>query len=167
MEYQFPLTAIHRNGTTRVFNDAKSFLEFTRDRSNGNIGGFWAETHMHWNGNRKMLRLYSESSLDWWTGVQNDWIVRDDYGRPVDKSKIVLPDGEVFPVQGYWNKRFARQKEAVAHAMEKGLPIPGTRKRRWHRKSSTHHGRNGAHNQRKGIKLYEDPKIKNGDFDDL
>jgi hypothetical protein len=171
MEYQFPLTAIHRNGTTRVLEDAKSFLEFARDSTNGNVGAYWLETYQGW-GSERLVRLYAKDTLRWRTGVENDWIVRDTRGRPVDKEKVTLPPGQklkpvVYNYAGNWGIRRAQRDKAIARAMELGLPIPGIRKRRWHRKSSTINGRNGAHNQRKGIKLYEDPKIKRGDFDDL
>lgn len=160
MEYQFPLTAINANGETRIFNDADSFRKFAFDRANGGVGAYWMEAYQHF-GSVRLIRLYQESTIRerWYpSAAKNNWIVRDNRGRVVDKQDFYIP--YVWPYGYRWTAE--RQKAA-----ENGLPIPGTGKRRWHRKSSTHHGRNGAHNQRKGIKLYEDPKIRNGELDDL
>lgn len=125
MQYQFPLTAINRKGETRIFNDAESFRKFAFDRTNGGVGAYWMEARGYFGTDRnKLIRVYQESTIRerWYpSGVKNNWIVRDNRGRPVDSQDFYVP--YVWPHGYRWTAE--RQKAA-----ENGLPIPGTGKRR-------------------------------------
>ena len=68
MEYLYPLIATDRDGKTELFYDADSFREFALHRC-AKVGGRWAVTEYRWSNT---------------VVVENDWIVRDDRGRPVD-----------------------------------------------------------------------------------
>lgn len=160
MDYQFPLVATHREGNTRIFDDAESFRAFAFDRANGGVGAYWMEGYTYY-GSVRLFRIHNESTIRerWYKDcAKNTWIVRDNRGRVVDKKDFYVP--YVWPHGYLWSAE--RQ-----HAAENNLPIPGTGKRRWHRKSSSVKGRNGAHNRRKGIKLFEDPLIKSGNVSEL
>lgn len=167
MKYQYPITATNRGGESRTFYDADALWSFIRDPNVGRVGGYWLETYYGLTGNHKLTRLHSTDTLAWWrNSYENDWILRDDRGSVVDKNQVPAPPR---PARG-WSLRYEKRQEDKRRAAERGDPIPGTGKGRryWRRsKSWTKNGRNGAHNQRKGIKLYEDPRIERGDFDDL
>lgn len=162
MNYQFPIVATNRDGETRVLNDHQSFCDFAFSRVNGRVGAYWNESGGFSFGNyRGPTKVPEDADPRFWHHiVKNDWIIRDNCGRVVDKEDFKLP------YIGYWgNMRRLDQRRAA----EQGLPIPytGTRRRWRSSKKWTKNGRNGAHNQRKGIKLYEDPLIKRGEIDDL
>lgn len=162
MNYQFPLVATNRGGDTRLFYDADSFRAFAYDRSNGGVGGYWLEAYITFNsGKRRLERLHSRDTISWWSGsAENNWIVRDNAGRVVDKEHFKVSYSWTFP-------RWERARRAA----EQGLPIPGTGHCRRYKHSRqgawTKNGKNGAHNQRKGIKLFEDPLIRRGNLEDL
>ena len=107
MKYQFPLIAINRDDSTRLFYTAAEFRAFAFDRRNGGVDAEWV--------------TYASDSL--WARLRgdcttNEWIVRDDRGRPVDKNvfwikypnwknrkgKHVYRDGPV-PSLRYWGRQ--------------------------------------------------------------
>lgn len=159
MEYQFPLIAINRNGETRIFNDADSFREFAFDRKNGGVGGYWMEHYgCFWGIKPKLTRAYSEWGVETFRGAENNWIVRDNCGKVVNKKDFEVPH------KWTWQRHLDAR-----HAASLGLPIPHTGKgRRWRSgKKWTKNGRNGAYNRSKGLKLYEDPKVRDSNFDEF
>lgn len=172
MDYQFPLVATNRDGKTRIFYDADTFRAFAFNRQvNGNVGGYWIERYEYTLKNeRRLARIYTLEGMRLWNKpTQNDWIVRDNAGRVVDKEVFKTSLRTNFNSGSKWDRMFRRREIEVARAVERGGPIPYVgRGRRWRSsKKWTKNGRNGAHTQRKGIKLYEDPLIKGRDFDDL
>ena len=126
MEYQFLLTAINAKGKTRIFSDAEAFRKFAFDHTNGGVGAYWMEARDFFlNGSAgKLIRIYRESTITerWYrNGVKNNWIVRDNRGRPVDKKDFEVP---------YVSRYGYRWTQERQHAADNGLPIPGTGKRR-------------------------------------
>lgn len=164
MKYQFPIVAINRDGKTHTLDTLKDVEDFCNDRKNGKVGGYWYEYYFYgWEQEKRIPDLrksYSPTSFDLFGNfTENDWILRDNAGKVVDRKQLFPPR----PMYHHYNKVMA-EKRAYA---EKGLPIPGAGKRRCHRKSASDKGRNGTYNRDKGLKLYEDPRIERGDFDDL
>ena len=172
MEYQFPFTAISRSGETRVFEDAKSFLEWFRDTPH--VGAFWYEGRLGWSRRKGLTKLTGPDHLGWSTVAVNEWVVRDLLGRPVDCKKVDLPPGQTLKPRiinhaGIWGVRRYQRDKATIHAIENGMPVPGCGKPRGKRssKSWTKNGRNGSYNRSKGLKLYEDAKLRGLDFDEF
>lgn len=172
MEYQYPITAISRGGESRIFYDADALWAFIRDRSIGKVGAYWTEARgFCLSEKRPLTKVPDGADHRFWHGLtRNEWILRDNAGRPVDKEQIPAPP-VIYRSTSRWARSTRYCDKAKRHAAELGLPIPGTgmcrrykhsRQGAWSKK-----GKNGAHNQRKGIKLYEDPIIRRGDIDDL
>ncbi len=160
MIYTYPLIALNREGETRLFYDAETFCAFAHDRSNGRVGGYWLEYYSGWGERTRLVPAAAAEVYTYQRPDINDWIVRDDRGRVVDIRDFPRPR-----YRPYWAYGRYRDQRVAA---ERGLPIPGSGHRRGRsRKKWTKNGRNGAHNQRKGVKLYEDPRIANHEFDDL
>ena len=147
MEYIYPLTAIHMNGETKLLRNKEDAVNFYYKH------GRWHTYH------GEVHPLYEYYYRKVWI---SHWIVRDDWGRPVDYNDIK----PVYNYSSYWKRR---QKE-VRRCKELGLPIPGTG-RRWKRR--THNApakKNGGTLQRaraaskykQEIKEYDLPKKVRG-----
>jgi hypothetical protein len=126
MDYLFPITAINRGGETRIFYDAEALWAFIRDRNNGNVGGYWTESY-GWRFNdrpRALIKVCDNADSRFWTDIyRNDWILRDDRGRAVDKERIPAPP---FQSKSKWLARWNQRYGGKDRAAELGLPIPGT-----------------------------------------
>ena len=129
MDIIYPVTAISRDGNTRVLNNLAELRTFCR--AHGAVGPEW--THY----NCGPLARYR---MD---GHPMAWILRDDRGRPVDPRKDFDNDrfydyGDRIVYYNYGGNRrasFAGRND-VHRAMELGLPIPGVHKR--NRRKSKH-----------------------------
>jgi hypothetical protein len=109
-KYLYPLNAVHKSGFVFLLYSLEEVHDFIRK-----YGRFYEKRvscHTTWNPYTSVL-------------VINDWIVRDDRGQIVKYDDIPS-----LPYSGGW---WIRKQEERKAAAEKGLPIPGTRKRRWHK----------------------------------
>jgi hypothetical protein len=163
MNYTYPLIATSRSNETRIFRDADTFLAFARDRRNGGVGAYWLEARVNlFSGKSPKLFRASEGGLfdRWRETTRNEWIVRDDRGRVVDRAEIAAAKGD-------GPRRYYRYRADVVLAAKLGLPIPGTSNRRGGNKRYSKNGRNGTYNRDKGLFLFEDNEIARGNFTDL
>lgn len=115
MKILFPVIALHRDGKTVVLDNLDLLRDFVRGKS---VGPEWNYTWAYDYNYRVMRYVYGEY------GPQNDWILRDDAGRPVDPPAPICVKG------GWWQRRM----NEVAQAAAKGLPIPRTGYRRGRRR---------------------------------
>ena len=97
MIYIFPVTAIHAGGDTRILNNVDEMLDFARKRQVGT----------EWNSS---VNEYGECII----ASCNEWILRDDAGRPVNYRDLLPP-------------RKDYKKRRKAHTYRSG-PVPGI----WH-----------------------------------
>ncbi|RYE96180.1 MAG: hypothetical protein EOO77_41475, partial [Oxalobacteraceae bacterium] len=98
MNYTYPLIATSRSNETRIFRDAETFLAFARDRRNGGVGAYWLEARVNlFSGKSPKLFRASEGGLfdRWRETTRNEWIVRDDRGRVVDRAEIAAAKGDI------------------------------------------------------------------------
>lgn len=116
MEILYPVTAIHRDGETRVLRNLNEIAEFVRGRR---VGPEWVTFR------DEMAAILAR--LGGHGGRECDWILRDDRGRPVNHEHLSLPP---LPRMGKWDIRFRARDAEKRRAMELGLPIPGTGKSR-------------------------------------
>ena len=122
MDIFYPVTAINRDGNTRVLDTEDALHDFCRKTKD--VGPEWAyyPVFATW--------AYSKMPVG---GYPMAWILRDDRGRPVDPRKDFACGSEVSGAYLYYFGRggaYISRRDDVRHAMEKGLPIPGTRKRK-------------------------------------
>ena len=108
MEYIYPLTAIHIDGRTLLLKTKEDAVNFYYKH------GKWGDKH----GEVFSFDILYRHRV--WT---SNWIVRDDWGRPVDYTDI----RPVYDYSSYWKRR---QKE-IRHCKEKGIPIPHTGRSKW------------------------------------
>lgn len=156
MEYIYPITALSHTGESVMLHTERQAGEFLRTHR---VGVFWNGVINYWQDYSKERRRpqLSDLTLSRYTVIEYDWIMRDDWGRVVKPQEVALPSSP------YDHHRKARRAASL------GLPIPCTgKRRRWHRNSSwSKKGKNGAYNQAKGLKLYEDGLITSGHYQDL
>lgn len=153
MEYQWPLTAIFKDGKIEVVKN-KDELK-TLVNTYGWFGYEWIET-----GISRMFRyrpFYETYPKDYVpkyeTAKYFEWIVRDDFGRKVDPTHIEFESR----YRAWW--AYGKYKEQSI-AAEKGLPIPHLRnwRRRWHKKYTKTGGKGCNVRNEQFIKDFEQHK---------
>jgi hypothetical protein len=144
MNYTYPLIATHIDGGTILLYTREEVLNFRKTY------GPWHKYHRHWVGYVGWKYLG-----EWMT---HEWIVRDDWGKEVFVNDFEISNR---PFSKYWTKRM----QAVSTAMKRGLPIPSTGKRKWHRHHAPAKKNSGSgHRNRNRAKAIDDAKeygIKN------
>jgi hypothetical protein len=106
MKYLFPLTALSRDGETRLVYGVEAFREFARGRLIGERFSAWTLAYS------RFLRAYE------WIEKPNDWIVRDDRGR------VVLAHAFDPTPSTNWKKRYRSRRGDFEH---RNGPVPGLR----------------------------------------
>ena len=108
MNYLFPVTAINRDGTTRVLDTVADVLAFvhsipTTRYAQVRVGQEWLNYDPRWS---------------WLTtnAVDNEWILRDDRGRPVDFNDFIPADSR------NWKKR---RRNKRGNFIFRDGPVPG------------------------------------------
>lgn len=100
MKYLFPVTAINRDGSTRVLNRVADVVDFVRSlRRNEKVGEEWTGHDFY---------VFGVG----YRPTYNDWILRDDAGRPVDHRPLM-------PTRPNWKNRKGNHEYRngpVAHA---------------------------------------------------
>lgn len=135
MKYIFPLNAIHNDGYTELLYNLGDVEDFIKTY------GRW--TKRHWNSYD--LDFYFHG-CDY---SQSNWIVRDDWGREVDVRDFISTKR--------WSRYYENRLKEISRASELGLPIPGTRKRSYHRNySRKKNGGKGARNRARAKAIYEE-----------
>lgn len=133
MQYLYPINAIYKDSKTVILlNDEEAVKHFIGQHNT------WRKKNV--NEYRKSIDakyIYAGRAMPRYEYITHiyDWILRDDRGRVV-----VLKDFEEVRVS-YWRHR----DEAIQNAMKKGLPIPHTGKRKWHRHHAPYKKNGGNH----------------------
>ena len=102
MKPSMPVTAIHRDGRTIVFEGWNDFLRWATKVP-------FAE---------KFRDAFTSESYRWLNTPATEWIVRDNNGKPLVKDKI-----DFSSIETPWQKAYYKMHR---HAAQLGLPIPGT-----------------------------------------
>ena len=110
MKYQYPLQAIHNNGYVILLHSIEDVVQFLQDY------GRWEDKH---------IIIYDVGFTH--RSIITNWIVRDDLGQIVNADDWI---NQFYPKRiSYWERRCRK----IAQAMELGLPIPGTGRRKYHK----------------------------------
>lgn len=121
MKILFPVIATHRDGDTVLLYDLMELSSFVRGRR---VGSNWFGIPS----TRFGIPTYRALEV-----VQYDWILRDDAGRPIDWCAVDLPELPNWRFGGFYATRYkyyAKRRKELQNAIDKGLPIPGTGKRK-------------------------------------
>lgn len=115
MNILYPVVALNRDGTTELLYTKEAVCEFVRIH---NVGATWELRSYRFN--------WMTRNRDYFTKVFN-WILRDDRGRKLDPSDFPTTyDSSNCP----WTKRWNQREKVKARAIEQGLPVPRTGKRK-------------------------------------
>ena len=113
IDFAYPLAAIHANGDTIIAATPDEAAAFNHLRP----GPF------HVRGISYIVAICQGEAVHRETVVRHDWIVRDAYGATVLHEDLPRTDA---PRHGWLRRRLLEAREAA----ERGLPIPGTGRRR-------------------------------------
>ena len=124
MNIFYPVTAINRNGSTCILDNENALREFCQEHKT--VGPEWSYYPSH----ATFTWAYRDMPVG---GYPMTWILRDDSGHPVDPHKDLDFRSDISGTYLYYFGRggaYISRRKDVRRAIEKGLPIPGTRKRK-------------------------------------
>lgn len=112
---EYPITALDRGGNTVLLYNIEEARAFDATHKVGDEWSYWGQYYR----DQRRIPPYYWSAID---PIIVDWIFRDDFGQPVNPADIRRPF-----VMRKWHRK------GVVEAAAKGLPIPGSGKRKYRR----------------------------------